>query len=149
MSLPEKKMIGQKQNRVSKQRKQTRIPANPRMMRKIISVNMVHSRSNKDQKIEEKLANQKNVPVTESDLKTPVQSIYIMKQKTTESTAMPNLEEQTTKTIEFSPIGNGDEITINTGNKQNNIHHGEVGGDRRNETEREEGGDNSNEKALL
>ena len=32
----------------------------------------------------------------------------------TESTPKPNAEEQGTKTIEFSPIGNGNEITNNT-----------------------------------
>ena len=36
-----------------------------------------------------------------------------MEQKTTESTPMPNVEDQGTKTIEFSPIGNGDGITNN------------------------------------
>ena len=54
------------------------------------------------------------MPVTEIDLETPEQSLGAEKQKTTEPTPMPNLEEQGTQTIEFSPIGNGDEVTNNT-----------------------------------
>ena len=37
-----------------------------------------------------------------------------MERKTTESTPMPNVEEQQTRTIEFSRLGNGNEITGNT-----------------------------------
>ena len=54
------------------------------------------------------------MPVTETDLETPKQSIDGMERKTTESTPMPIVEQQETKTIEFSPIGNGYEITNNT-----------------------------------
>ena len=61
-----------------------------------------------------KLAEEPDVPVEEFDLGTPDHSIDGAEQKTTESTPMPNVEEQGTKTIEFSPIGNGDEITNNT-----------------------------------
>ena len=54
------------------------------------------------------------MPVTVIYLETPVRSIDGVERKTTESTPMPNVEERGTKTIEFSPIGNGDEITKNT-----------------------------------
>ena len=83
-------------------------------MRKNISVNMVNTRSNKEQKTEEKQTNQMNVPDTEIDFETPEKSIDGLERKTTESSPMPNVEEHGTKTIELSPIGNGDEITNNT-----------------------------------
>ena len=73
MSLPERKVVGKKQNQLSTQRKQT--PTNPRIMRKNISVNMVNTRCNKGQKTDEKLVNQKAVPVGEIGLVTPEQSI--------------------------------------------------------------------------
>ena len=74
MSLPERKVVGQKQNQLSTQRKQT--PTNPRIMRKNFSVNMVNTRCNKGKKTDEKLVNQKAVPVAEIGLVTPEQSIY-------------------------------------------------------------------------
>ena len=47
------------------------------------------------------------MPLTEIDLETPEQSLDGEEQKMTKSTTMPKVEEQGTKTIEFSPIGNG------------------------------------------
>ena len=67
----------------------------------------------------------------------------------TESTPKKNAEEPVTNTIEFSPIGNGDETTNNTRNNkrrltnEENFAHGKVGGDGRNETERKRGDNNS------
>ena len=52
-SLTERKGIGLKQNQTSSQRKLT--PTNPRVMKKNISVNMVNTKSNKEQKAKEKV----------------------------------------------------------------------------------------------
>ena len=73
MSLPERRGVELKQNQQLTQGKQT--PTNPRVMRKIISVNLVNTRSNKEQKTDEKQINQKNVPDTEIDFETPEKSI--------------------------------------------------------------------------
>ena len=108
----ERKGIGLKQNQSSTQRKQT--PTYPRVTRKNISVNMVNTRSNNGQKTEEKLREEPIVPVMETELETPDQSIHGAERKMTEWTPMPNAEEQGTKTIDLSPAGNGDEITNNT-----------------------------------
>ena len=75
---------------------------------------MVNTRSNKGQKTDEKLVNQKVMRVAEIDLETPEQSIDERERNTTESTPMPNAEEPGSKTIEFSTTGNGDEATNNT-----------------------------------
>ena len=75
---------------------------------------MVNTRSTKEQKTIGKLPEEPDVPVKENDLGTPDHSIDGAEQKTTESTPMPNVEEQGTKTDEFSPTGNEDEITYNT-----------------------------------
>ena len=112
VSLMERKRIGLNQNQSSTQRKQT--TTYPRVTRKNISVNMVNTRSNKGQKNEEKFREEPIVPVKETDLETPDQSIHGAERKKTEWTLMPIVEEQGTKTIELSPTGNGDEITNNT-----------------------------------
>ena len=83
-------------------------------MRKYLSVYMVNTRSNKEQKTEEKQTKQKSVPVTENDFETPEQSLDGKERKTLESTPMPNVEDQGTKSMEFSPIDKGDENTYNT-----------------------------------
>ena len=111
VSLTERKVIGLKQNQSSTQRKLT--PTNPRVMRKMISVNMVNTRSTKEQKTKEKLPEEPKVLVKEIDLETPDHSIDGAERKTTKSTPMPNVEEQGTKTKEVSLIGNGGEITNN------------------------------------
>ena len=85
-------------------------------MKKHVSVSMVNTRSNKQEKelqetIEEKLMKQKVAPVTEVDLETPEQSINDIEKKMTESTIMPNAEQQETKKIEIAPVGNGNEVT--------------------------------------
>ena len=111
-SLTERKGIGLKQNQTSSQRKLT--PTNPIVMKKNISVNMVNTKSNKEQKAKEKVTEESTIPTKEPDLETPGQSTDGAERKTTESTPMPNVEEQEKKTIEFSPIGNVDETTNNT-----------------------------------
>ena len=63
-------------------------------MRKNISVNMVYTRSNEGQETEEKQTNQKSMPVTEIDLETPEQSLDGEEQKATDSTPMPNEQDQ-------------------------------------------------------
>ena len=83
-------------------------------MGKNISVNMVNTRSNKEQKAKEKVSEEPTIPVKESDLETSDQSIDGAERKMTVSTPMPNVEEQGKKTMEFSPIGNVDETTNNT-----------------------------------
>ena len=54
---------------------------------------------------------EQSIPVKETDLETTDQSIEGIGRRETESTPMPNTEEQEKNTIEFSPIGNGDEAT--------------------------------------
>ena len=82
-------------------------------MRKNISVKKVNTRSNKEHKAKEKVLEEPTIPVKESDLETPDQSIDGAERKTTESTPMPNVEEQEQKTKEFSPMSNVDETTNN------------------------------------
>ena len=78
-----------------------------------ISVNMVNTRGNKEQKAKVKVTEEPTVSARETDLETPDQSKDGAERKTTESTPMPNVEEQEKKTIEFSP-DNVDETTNNT-----------------------------------
>ena len=81
-------------------------------MRKNISVNMVSTRSNKKQKTKEKTMEEQSMPAKETELETPDQKIDGMERRETESTPMPNTEEQEQNIIiMFSPIGNGDEAT--------------------------------------
>ena len=82
-------------------------------MKKYISVNMVNKRSKRAKDLE-KLIGQKTATVAEIDFDTADQSIHVTERKTTESRPIHNVEEPATKTIEFSSIGNGDEITNNT-----------------------------------
>ena len=72
---------------------------------------MVSTRSNKEQKAKEKSMEEQSIPAKETELEKPDQSIDGMERRTTESTPMPNTEEQEKNTIEFSPIGNGDDAT--------------------------------------
>ena len=98
----------------SKQQRQSLLTTKPRIMRINNSVNMVNTRSNKEQTTKEKLTRQNSAPITEVHLERPEQSIDEVGRKTTESTPMPNAEVQGTKTIELSPISNGNEVTGNT-----------------------------------
>ena len=96
---------------------------------------MLNTRSNqKKQEIknatEENLRNERVHPS-----QTPEQKISDVEKKKTESTTIPKTDEQEAKTIEFSPIGNGIEITGNTPDPRNSerlftaekrIYHGDV-----------------------
>ena len=106
----ERKKIGLKQHQSSTKWKLT--PKNPRLIKNIYFSE--YGQHKKQQGTEEKLPEEAEVPAKETDLETPNHSIDGMEQNTTESTTMPNVEEHGTKTIEFSPIGNGDEIPNNT-----------------------------------
>ena len=86
-------------------------PTNPRIMRKNFSVNMVSTRSNKEQKVKEKTMEEQSAPGKQTDLETPDQSIDGIEHKTTETTPMPNTVEQEKNTKEFSPMGNGEKVT--------------------------------------
>ena len=79
-----------------------------------ISVNLVNTRSVKEQKTKEKAMEEPNLPAREIDLERPDQSIDGVERKTTESTTMSNTEEQEKKTIELSPIDIVDDTTSNT-----------------------------------
>ena len=80
-------------------------------MKKNISVIRVSTRGNKEQKAKEKTMEEQSIQAKETEVETPDQSIYGMEPKETESTPMPNTAKQEINTIEFSPIGNGDEAT--------------------------------------
>ena len=80
-------------------------------MRKNISVNIVGTRSNKKQKAKENTMEEQSVPAKEADFETPDQSVDGIERRTMESTPMPKIVEQEKNTIEFSPTGNGEEVT--------------------------------------
>ena len=82
-------------------------------MKKNFSVNMVNTRSAKEQKTKESAVEGPTAPSVEIDLETPDQSVDEMQRKTMESTPIPNVEEQEKKTIEFSPIDTVDDTTSN------------------------------------
>ena len=62
-------------------------------------------------KAKEKTMEEQSIPANETEIGTTDQSIDGMERRETESTAMPNTEEQEKNTTEFSPIGKGDEAT--------------------------------------
>ena len=109
VSITERNGKGLKQNQTSTQKKPT--STNPRVMRKNTSVNKVSTRSNKEQMAKEKTMEEQSIPAKETELETPDQSLDGMEGRTTESTPMPNTEEQEKNTIEFPPKSNGDEAT--------------------------------------
>ena len=74
-------------------------------MKKNISLNMVNTRSIKEHKAEQKTMEEPNVPARETNLETPDQSIDGLERKTTESSPMPNAEEQEKKTPERRVVG--------------------------------------------
>ena len=63
-------------------------------MRRNFSVSMVNTRSAKESKTKVSAVKGRTVPAIEIDLETPDQSVDEVEKKTTESTAMPNAEEQ-------------------------------------------------------
>ena len=112
LSITKRKATGPKQNQTSSQRKATL--SNPKLMKKNISVIMVETRCVKEHKAKEKSVEEPIVPARETNLETPDQSIDGVERKMTESTPMPNAEEQENKTIEFSPIDIVEDTTSNT-----------------------------------
>ena len=80
----EKRVSGLKQNQTSSQKKATL--SNPKVLRMNISVNLVNTRSVKEQKTKEKAMEEQTVPARDIDLETPDQSIDGAERKTTEST---------------------------------------------------------------
>ena len=98
MSLPEKGRVAQRRKRPIGQPRQTPVTMIPRLKKKDVSVNMLNTRSKKEEKemkdtTEEKLRKRKSKPVAEVDLETPERSIVDVEKKTTGSTPMPNAEE--------------------------------------------------------
>ena len=63
-------------------------------MRNFFSVSMVNTRSAKENKTEESAVERQTVPAIEIDLETLDQSVDEVERKSTESTPMPNAEEQ-------------------------------------------------------
>ena len=82
----------------------------PRITRKNFSVN---TRSSKE-KTKEGAEGKQSEPAIEIDLETQEQSVDEVEKKTTESTPMPNAEEQNQKSMEFSPIDTVEDTTGNT-----------------------------------
>ena len=110
--IAEKKVLESKTNHKSSQRKA--MPSDQKVMRRNFSVSMVNTRSAKESKTKVSAMEGKTVPTTEIDLWTPDQSVDEVDRNITESTPMPNAEEQEKKTIEFSPIDIVDDTTSNT-----------------------------------
>ena len=90
------------------------MPSVQKVTRKNFSVSMVNTGSENESKTKVSAEEGRTVPATENDLETPDQTVYKVERKTTESTTMPNVDEQEKKTIEFSPIDIVDDITSNT-----------------------------------
>ena len=82
--------------------------------KKNFSVSMVNKRSSKKNKTKEGAEERQTEPAVEIDLETPDQSVDEVEKKTTESTPMPNAEEQNQKSMEFSPIDTVEDTTGNT-----------------------------------
>ena len=82
VSIIERKGTGFMQNMTSTQKIPT--PINPRVMRKNISVNMVSTRSNKEQNAKEKTMEEQSIPAKETELETRDQSIDGRERRTTE-----------------------------------------------------------------
>ena len=143
-----------KKNHNSSQRRTTL--SDPKVMRKNFSVNLFKTRSAQEHKTKESTVEGPTVPAIEVDLETPDQSVDEVERKTTESTLMPNAEEQEKKTIEFSSIDTED-TTSNTpetikddSQTKKNVVHREDCSDGRNETKREGGaGTNDREKQNI
>ena len=110
--IAHKRVQESKKNHNSSQQRTTL--SDLKVMKKNFSVNMVNTRSAKVHKTKESTVEGPTAPTTEIDLETPDQSVDEVQRKTTESTSMPNVEEQEKKTIEFSPIDTVDDTTSNT-----------------------------------
>ena len=78
--------------------------SDPKVMKKNFSVNMVNTRSAKENKTKESAVEGPTATTIEIDLETPDENVDEVQRKTTESTPMPNVEEQEKKSIESSPL---------------------------------------------
>ena len=114
--IAERRVIESKTNHNSLQRKVT--PFDPRITRKNFSVSMVNTRFAKENKTKVSTEEGRTEPAIEVGLETPDQSNDEVEKKTTESTPMPNAEEQKQKTMEFSSI---DTVEDTTGNMPETI----------------------------
>ena len=110
--IAEKRATESKTKQNSSQRKVTTV--GPRVTRKNFSVSMVNTRSSKENKTKEGAEGKQTEAAIEIDLETPDQSVDEVEKKTTESTPMPNAEEQNQKSMEFSPIDTVEDTTGNT-----------------------------------
>ena len=110
--IAEKRATESKTKYNSSQRKVTTV--GPRITRKNFSVSMVSTRSSKENKTKEGAEGKQTEPAIEIDLETTDQSVDEVEKKTTESTPMPNAEEQNQKSMEFSPIDTVEDTTGNT-----------------------------------
>ena len=110
--IADKRVLESRKNHNSSKRKSTL--SDPKVMRKNFSVSMVNTRSAKENNTKESAVGRQTVPAIEIDRETPDQSVDEGGRKTTDSTPMPNAEEQEKKTIEFSPIDIVDDTTSNT-----------------------------------
>ena len=110
--ITEKRVLESKTKRNSSQRKL--MPSDQKVTRKNFSVSMVNTRSAKENKKRGSAEEGRTEPALKNDLETPDQSVDKVEKKTTESTPMPNAEEQMQKSMEFSPIDTVEDTTVNT-----------------------------------
>ena len=75
---------------------------------------MVSTRSGTESKTREDAGEKQVEPTIEIDLETPDQSVDEVEKRTTESTPMPHVEDQSPKTVEFSRIDALEDTTGNT-----------------------------------
>ena len=76
--------------------------SDPKLMKKLFSVDMVNTRSVKENKTKESAVEGPTAPTIKIDLETPDQSVDEVQKKTTESTPMPNVEEQEKRRLNFT-----------------------------------------------
>ena len=110
--ITEKRATGSKTKHNSSQRKVTTV--GPRITRKNFSVRLVNKRSSKENKTKEGVGGIQTETAIETDLETQDQSVDGVEKKTTDSTPMPNAEEQNQKSMKFSPIDTGEDTTGST-----------------------------------
>ena len=132
--IAEKRATKSKTKHNTSQRKVTTV--GPRITRKNFSLSMVNSRISKENKTKEGTEGKQTEPAIEIDLETPDQSVDEVEKKTTESTPMPNAEEQNQKSIDTVQHARHSKGRVS--NKKNVIHRedSDVG---RNEVERRSG----------
>ena len=86
----------------------------PKKTKDNFSVSMVSTRSSTENKMREGAKDKQVEPTVEIDLETPDQSVDEVEKRTTESTPMPHVEDQSPKTVEFSRIDALEDTTGNT-----------------------------------